>query len=107
MTALDQQRSQQSPDVAVHASDEDLHLCPTLLRAAHGALNCSQTGVACQSIRTILDRLNMPPAAPKLSIGMPVFNGAKWIRDALESLLTQSFEDFELIISDNASTDDT
>jgi glycosyltransferase involved in cell wall biosynthesis len=49
----------------------------------------------------------MPPAAPKLSIGMPVFNGAKWIRDALESLLTQSFEDFELIISDNASTDDT
>jgi glycosyltransferase involved in cell wall biosynthesis len=47
------------------------------------------------------------PTAPKLGIGMPVFNGAKWIRDALRSLLTQSFADFELVISDNASTDDT
>ena len=48
----------------------------------------------------------MPPA-PRLSIGMPVFNGAKWIRGALDSLLTQGFTDFELIICDNASTDDT
>ena len=47
------------------------------------------------------------PAIPRLSIGMPVFNGAKWIDGALESLLTQSFTDFELVISDNASTDAT
>jgi len=38
---------------------------------------------------------------------MPVYNGAKWIRDAVTCLLNQSFADFELIISDNASTDDT
>ena len=46
-------------------------------------------------------------AAQRLSIGMPVFNGAKWIEGALESLLTQSFGEFELVISDNASTDAT
>jgi len=42
-----------------------------------------------------------------LSIGMPVYNGEKYLIQALDSLLTQSFKDFELIISDNASTDNT
>lgn len=45
--------------------------------------------------------------AAKLSIGMPVYNGEEYIRDALDSLLGQTFVDFELIISDNASTDTT
>ncbi len=45
--------------------------------------------------------------APKVSIGMPVHNGEKYIRLALDSLLDQTFTDFELIISDNASTDET
>ena len=44
---------------------------------------------------------------PKISIGMPVYNGEKFIRNALDSLLSQTFRDFELIISDNASTDTT
>ncbi len=44
---------------------------------------------------------------PKVSIGMPVYNGEKYIREALDSLLAQTFTDFELIISDNASTDAT
>ena len=44
---------------------------------------------------------------PKVSIGMPVYNGEKFIRDAINSLLAQTFTDFELIISDNCSTDDT
>ena len=43
----------------------------------------------------------------KLAIGMPVFNGENFIREALDSLLGQSFGEFELIISDNASTDAT
>lgn len=38
---------------------------------------------------------------------MPVYNGEKYIRQALDSLLAQGFKDFELIISDNASTDNT
>ena len=44
---------------------------------------------------------------PKVSIGMPVYNGAPFIREAIESLLSQTFTDFELVISDNASTDRT
>lgn len=45
--------------------------------------------------------------SPRLSIGLPVYNGEKFVREAIESLLAQSFEDFELIICDNASTDKT
>ncbi len=44
---------------------------------------------------------------PKVSIGMPVYNGEPFIREALDSLLAQTFTDFDLIISDNASTDGT
>jgi glycosyltransferase involved in cell wall biosynthesis len=43
----------------------------------------------------------------KVSIGMPVYNGGNFIREAIDSLLAQTFTDFELIISDNASTDGT
>ena len=42
-----------------------------------------------------------------VSIGLPVYNGEPFLAQALDSLLAQSFEDFELIISDNASTDRT
>jgi glycosyltransferase involved in cell wall biosynthesis len=44
---------------------------------------------------------------PTISIGMPVFNGAATICKAIDSLLDQSFSDFELVISDNASDDKT
>lgn len=44
---------------------------------------------------------------PKVSIGLPVFNGESYLREALDSLLAQTFCDFELIVSDNASTDAT
>ena len=46
-------------------------------------------------------------AAPRLSIGLPVYNGEKYLAESLGALLGQSYEDFELIISDNASTDGT
>lgn len=42
-----------------------------------------------------------------VSIGMPVYNGEPFIRKALDSLLAQEYDNFELIISDNASTDGT
>jgi glycosyltransferase involved in cell wall biosynthesis len=42
-----------------------------------------------------------------VSIGLPVFNGSNYIEVAIESILGQTLTDFELIISDNASTDDT
>ena len=44
---------------------------------------------------------------PIVSIGLPVYNGEDFLKYALDSLLSQTFRDFELIISDNASTDNT
>ncbi len=44
---------------------------------------------------------------PPVSIGLPVFNGGKDLTKAIDSILNQDFEDFELIISDNCSTDGT
>lgn len=48
-----------------------------------------------------------PYKKPQVSIGMPVYNGENTIHEALTSILNQSFTDFELIVSDNASTDRT
>jgi glycosyltransferase involved in cell wall biosynthesis len=45
--------------------------------------------------------------APRLTVGLPVYNGEKYLVESIEALLGQTFEDFELIISDNASIDDT
>jgi glycosyltransferase involved in cell wall biosynthesis len=46
-------------------------------------------------------------AAPRLTVGLPVYNSERYVAESIESLLGQSYTDFELIISDNASTDDT
>jgi glycosyltransferase involved in cell wall biosynthesis len=46
-------------------------------------------------------------SVPKVTIGMPVYNGAKHLARALDSLLGQTFTDFELLIADNCSTDRT
>jgi glycosyltransferase involved in cell wall biosynthesis len=48
-----------------------------------------------------------PGAAPRVSIGLAVRNGAAYLREAIDSILAQTYADFELIICDNASTDDT
>lgn len=45
--------------------------------------------------------------APVVSIGIPVYNGELHLREALDSLLAQSYKNFEIIISDNHSTDTT
>ena len=44
---------------------------------------------------------------PRVSIGLPVYNGAQYIGEAVSSILAQTYGDFELIISDNGSTDVT
>lgn len=44
---------------------------------------------------------------PRLSIGVPVYNGADYIHEAITSHLEQDFGDFELVVSDNCSTDAT
>jgi len=44
---------------------------------------------------------------PRVSIGVPVYNGETYLPQALDSLLAQTYPDFEIVISDNASTDAT
>ncbi|GEM_PF-2254224 len=46
-------------------------------------------------------------ATPKVSIGMPLYNGEKYLQEALDCLRNQDFLDYEVIISDNCSTDST
>jgi hypothetical protein len=53
------------------------------------------------------DSPSLPNMTPHVSIGLPVYNGQRYLREAIESILGQSFGDFELIICDNASTDAT
>ena len=44
---------------------------------------------------------------PKVTIGIPVFNGDQFLRKSIESIINQSYQDIEIIISDNCSTDNT
>ncbi len=48
-----------------------------------------------------------PPDSPRVSVGLPVYDGERYLRASIDSILAQSDPDFELIISDNASTDGT
>lgn len=54
-----------------------------------------------------LDNSHETEPAPRVSIGMPVYNGEDFLAEAIESVLGQTFVDFELIVSDNCSTDRT
>jgi glycosyltransferase involved in cell wall biosynthesis len=47
------------------------------------------------------------PPAPRVSIGLPVYNGEAYLAEAIASILGQTFGDLELVISDNASSDRT
>jgi len=44
---------------------------------------------------------------PSLSIGLPVYNGSEFLEETMDSILAQTFINYELVISDNASTDQT
>ncbi|MFB9239226.1 glycosyltransferase family 2 protein [Plantactinospora siamensis] len=45
--------------------------------------------------------------SPRVTVGMPLFNAERYLTESLDALLAQDYRDFELIISDNASTDRT
>lgn len=57
------------------------------------------------------DRRDGSPARegrpPRLTLGLPVYDGERFLAESLDALLAQTYTDFELIISDNASTDST
>jgi len=48
-----------------------------------------------------------PCESPRVTIGLPVYNGANYLAGALDSWLAQDFGEFELVVSDNGSTDET
>ena len=50
---------------------------------------------------------NMPARAPRVTIGVPVFNGENFLEQALDAIFEQTYQDFEVIISDNGSSDRT
>lgn len=45
--------------------------------------------------------------APRVTVGLPVFNGERYLRETIDSILAQDHADFELLVADNASTDGT
>jgi glycosyltransferase involved in cell wall biosynthesis len=45
--------------------------------------------------------------APRVTIGLPVFNGGGYLHETVQSILAQDLTDFELIIADNGSDDET
>lgn len=46
-------------------------------------------------------------AGPRLTLGLPTYNGEQFLGEALDALLAQTYTDFELLVSDNGSTDRT
>src|SRR5437762_780090 len=51
--------------------------------------------------------MERPKSEPFLSVVMPVFNGQKFLSEAIASILNQTFQDFEFVVLDDGSTDET
>jgi glycosyltransferase involved in cell wall biosynthesis len=60
-----------------------------------------------ETIETTQPRALSASDGPTVSICIPTFNGASWVREAIESALAQDFRDFEVVVCDDASSDDT
>lgn len=92
---------------------------PTTAEAAAAVTASAQRWAALRgvaiAVRPPADRVAAPSAAhptgragrPAVSIGVPVYNGARYLPETLESLLGQTYADFELILCDNGSDDGT
>jgi glycosyltransferase involved in cell wall biosynthesis len=92
-------------------------VCPDLPRIARHKRACRTRGPTWLDFRIdpvpadrTLDPVTAAPAArkaPVVTLGMPIYNGAQYLEASLDSLLAQTFGDFEIVISDNGSTDGT
>lgn len=87
---------------------------PTIVIGCQGVVRLSPIGLWFKYISNWISSVAqtllcapMQKKIPMVSVGMPVRNGAVTLGHAIESILSQTFRDFELIISDNASTDGT
>src|SRR5690242_9782613 len=48
-----------------------------------------------------------PNGTPRVTVALPTYNRSALLREALDSVLAQTFTDFVVVVSDNASTDET
>lgn len=60
-----------------------------------------------QELTVRIDSMSATTSMPLVTIGVPVYNSQKYLRQSLDSLLAQTYTDFVLVICDNASTDAT
>ena len=68
---------------------------------------CLCLAIAPQNIHIVANKKESMRKSPRVSIGLPVFNGEDYLDDSIASVLAQTYSDFELLISDNGSTDAT
>ena len=62
---------------------------------------------ALQALKAQLAGKKQRSANPKVSVIIPVFNGAKYLAEALQSVFAQTWQDYEVIVVDDGSTDDS
>jgi glycosyltransferase involved in cell wall biosynthesis len=82
------------------------HLTARAVRKAGRTVRGSGS-VAATTDAPSVERLGGSTRRPRVTIGVPVWNGADHLEDCLDSLLAQTYDDIEILISDNASTDRT
>lgn len=75
-----------------------------MLCSPEGALDARPQGSAALAVGST-QRRSAP--SPRVSVCLPAYNGERWIRSAIESVLAQTYDEFELVISDGGSQDDT
>lgn len=88
--------------IVVSWTDEQSVRRPVAARLTAPTVQVVATG---RTVRSPRRRLRRP--RPLVSVGLPVFNGENYVERALESIIAQDMDDFELVICDNASTDRT
>jgi len=71
------------------------------------AVGFEPTTLGSSTLREAIEHGGDEAMAPLVTIGLPVFNSERYLRNSLDSLLGQTYTDFVLIISDNASEDAT
>jgi hypothetical protein len=65
------------------------------------------TGLPRKTNATLGGAATVKPSTPLVSFGLPVYNGANFVADAIDCVLAQTYTNWELVICDNASTDQT